>query len=72
LDRLVADLAQKLKVEVRLDRNALEQAGISPNQMVSFSIKDATVDELFEAVLSPARCTFRREGKTMVVVPAER
>jgi hypothetical protein len=72
LDRLVAELGQKLKVEVRLDRDALEQAGISPNQMVSFSVKEATVDELFEAVLSPAGCTFRREGKTIVVVPADR
>jgi hypothetical protein len=72
LDRLVAELAQKLQIEVRIDRDALRQAGISPNQMVSFSVKDATADELFEAVLSPAACTFRREGKTLVVVPAER
>jgi hypothetical protein len=39
--------------------------------VVSFSVRDATVDELFEAVLSPAGCTFRREGKTILVVPAQ-
>ena len=72
LDRLVAELAEKLQVEVRIDRDALERAGISPSQTVSFGVKDATVDELFEAVLSPAGCTFRREGKTIVVVPAKR
>ncbi len=72
LDRMVAELAQKLQVEVRIDRDALEQAGISPSQTVSFSVKEATVDELFEAVLSPAACTFRREGKAIVVVPAAR
>jgi hypothetical protein len=71
LDRLVAELAQKLQIEVRIDREALAQAGISPTQVVSFSVRDATVDELFEAVLSPAGCTFRREGKTILVVPAQ-
>lgn len=71
LDRLVAELAQKLQVEVRLDRDALARAGISPSQVISFSVKDATVDELFEAILSPAGCTFRREGKAIVVFPAQ-
>ncbi len=70
LDRLVAELAQKLQVEVRIDRDALAEAGISTSQEVSFSVREATVDELFEAVLRPAGCTFRREGKTLVVVPA--
>jgi len=71
LDRLVAELAQKLQIEVRIDREALAQAGISPSQVVSFSVKDATVDELFEAVLSPAGCTLRRERNAIVVVPAQ-
>lgn len=70
LDRLVAELAQKLQVEVRIDRDALAEAGISPSQEVSFSVHEATADELFEAVLRPAGCTFHREGKTLVVVPA--
>lgn len=72
MDRLIQELAQKLQVEVRLDRDALQQAGVSPNQIVSFSVKDATIEELFDAVLSPAGCTFRREGKVFVIVPAAR
>lgn len=72
LDRMLVELAQKLEVEVRIERGALEAAGISPSQTVSFSVKDATADELFEAVLRPAGCSFRREGKVIVVVPAGR
>lgn len=72
MDRLIAELGKKLQVDVRIERDALGRAGISPSQTVSFSVTDATVDELFEAVLSPAGCTFRREGDVIVVVPAER
>lgn len=70
LDRLVGELGQKLGMEVKIDREALARAGISPQQTVAFSVKDATVEELFEAVLSPAGCTFRREGNVIVVLPA--
>lgn len=72
LDRMLGELAQKLEVEVRIERDALEAAGISASQAVSFSVKDATADELFDAVLRPAGCSFRREGKVIVVVPAGR
>lgn len=72
LDRLLDELGQKLGVEVKIDREALARAGISPQQIVAFSVKDATRDELFEAVLAPAGCTFRRDGNAIVVVPAPR
>jgi hypothetical protein len=72
LDRLLGELGQKLGMEVKIDREALAKAGISPQQTVAFSVKDATPDELFEAVLRPAGCTFRREGNVIVVLPAPR
>ncbi len=70
LDRILAELGQKLGIEVKIDGEALARAGISPQQIVAFSVQDATVDALFEAVLRPAGCTFRREGSAIVVVPA--
>jgi len=70
LDRLLDELGRKLGVEVKIDREALARAGISPQQTVAFSVKDATQDELFKAVLRPAGCTFRREGNVIVVLPA--
>ena len=70
LDHVLQQLAGKLQLEVRIDRKALEEAGISPNAEVSFSVREATLDELLQAALEPAGCTFRRQGSVVEVFPA--
>ena len=70
LGRVLDQLAARLELELRIDREALQQAGISLDAPVSFSVKNATIDELLEAVLAPAGCTFRREGKVVEIRPA--
>lgn len=70
LDQLLDELARKLQLEVEIDREALRAAGISPTQVVSFHVENATLEELFEAVLAPAGCTFRRKGNRIEVIPA--
>lgn len=58
-------------LELNVDRDALARAGVSLDQLVSFSVEDATVDDLLKAVLEPVGCTFRRQGKTIEIKPAE-
>jgi hypothetical protein len=70
LGPLLQWLAKRLEVELRIDQAGLERAGISLEQQVSFSVTEATLDELFAAVLTPAGCTFRREGSVIYVGPA--
>ena len=70
LGEVLQQLAARLQMQLEIDRAGLERAGISLQEQVSFSVKDATLDELFEAVLAPAGCTFRREGNTIRVGPA--
>lgn len=70
LDRLLQELANKLQLDLWIDRKALEDAGISPSVEVSFSVREATLDELLQAVLEPAGCTFRRRGSVVEVFPA--
>jgi len=70
LGPVLEQLATTLELELRLDRQALEQAGISLDEPVSFSAKDATLDELLEAVLKPAGCAFRRQGNVVEIRPA--
>ena len=67
---LIGQLAGRLKLEVRIDREALEKSGVSLEQLVTFSVKDATVDELFRAALTPARLTFERNGNVLEIRPA--
>jgi hypothetical protein len=70
LDVLLTQLGTNLGLEVRLDRAALEAAGISPSQQVSLSVKNATIDEIFRALLKPAGCAFRRQDDVVEVFPA--
>jgi len=70
LDRVLQELAKKLQLDLRIDRKALEDAGISPSVEVSFGVREATLDELLRAAVEPAGCTFRRTGKVVEVFPA--
>ena len=70
VSRLLAELAEKLDLDLRIDKDALERAGISLAQEVAFRVRDATLDEVLEAVLSPASCAFRRQGRIVEVFPA--
>jgi len=71
LGEVLRQLAERLQVELKIDHEGLERAGISLNQPVAFSVEEATLDELFEAVLAPAGCRFRRKGSLLEIGPAE-
>jgi hypothetical protein len=71
MGRLLTELTGKLGLELRIDEKALEQAGISLNQEVSFQVKDAKVEELLRAVVAPAGCDVRLRGKVVEVFPAK-
>lgn len=70
LHAMLQQLAGRLDLEMKIDRQALERAGISLEQNVAFSVEDATLDELLEAVLKPAGCAFHRQGKVVEIGPA--
>ncbi len=70
LETVLAQLAAALDIELRFDRPALAQAGISLEQIVEFHAEQATLDELLAAVLRPAGCAFRRNGKVVEIGPA--
>jgi hypothetical protein len=70
LGQLLEQLAARFQLELRIDHQALQEANISLQQYVSRRVEDATLDELFEALLTPAGCTFRRNGKVIEIRPA--
>jgi len=71
LGQVLEHFARQLELELRIDHEALEQAGVSLEQLVSFSVQNATFDELFEAALEPVGCTFRRRGNVIEIRPAK-
>ena len=70
LGPLLEQLAGRLGLTLKIDREALQQAGISLQQPISFSVENATLEELFEAVLTPAGCTFRLKDDVLEILPA--
>jgi hypothetical protein len=69
LGPMLEQLAEKLGLELRIDPEALLQAGISLQQPVAFSVEKATLDELFEAIVVQAGCTARRQGNVIEIRP---
>lgn len=64
------ELKQRLGLELHIDLDALKRAQISLESRVTFSVEQATLDELFAAALEPAGLTFRRRDKTLDIFPA--
>jgi hypothetical protein len=70
LGPLLAELGKLLKLDMRYDRDKLQQAGISLDDRVSFSVKDVSLDELLQAALTPAGLEYSREASTVKIEPA--
>jgi hypothetical protein len=71
LGPVLKQLAQRLRVELRIDEDALQAKGISLDQRVSVQVENATVDELFQALLKSTRLTFHRHERVVEIVPAK-
>lgn len=64
-------LRQQLSIDLRVDEAALEAAELTVDRRVSFSVEQASLDELLSAVLRAADLTYRREGAVYQIVPAK-
>ncbi len=70
LDAVLGQLADRLGLELRIDRQAIAAAGISLEQRVSVKVENATIDELLRGLLRDTRLTFRRRQRVVEIVPA--
>jgi hypothetical protein len=71
LDRVVAQLAERLQLEVKWDRSAIDAEGTPLDQLITVSVKDVTLDELLTAIFRGTRLTFKRKDKNVTITPAE-
>lgn len=71
-ESVMRQLAATFGLEVRFDVEALSRAGITPDTPISFSVENATLEELFRAATQAAGCDFRLEGKTLYIFPARK
>lgn len=72
LDEAVAALAPQFGLRGRVDRESLAARGIQPGEIVRLDVRDATRDELFDAVVTPLRLRWRIDADELVIdAPAE-
>ena len=62
---LLEHLAQNMNIQLRADWNAWTQAGLDPNERVSFEVKGVTADELFREIVKGMPIEIRYSGRTM-------
>lgn len=69
LDKLLEALGKRLNLAIRLDRPAIQQAGISLDQLVSLEVQQVTTDALFTRLLTPLGLAYTRQGDTLDIFP---
>jgi hypothetical protein len=71
LESVLAQLGQMLKLEIKYDRAAIDKADGSLEQLISFKVTDATLDELLAAALKGTGLAYELAGKTVTIRPAK-
>ncbi len=69
---LIAELGKKLELEVVLDDASIKRQAVDMDQLVSFEVKNVSLDELLSAALAPAELTFRRDDRRLSITPREK
>lgn len=69
--KLLEHLAERLHLELSIQRAALQQAGLSLERPVTVRLENATVDELLREVTAAAGLRFRRRGTSVEILPGE-
>ena len=66
---VVRALAEHMKLELKMDEDAIAKAKVDVNQRISFKVENATVDELFAAATKSTGLTAHRDGMTLEIKP---
>ncbi len=66
---LIHGLATRLQLQLQLDKDKIQKAGIDLSTLVSFDVKEATADELFRALLKDVPLTHQLDGGVLQIVP---
>ena len=72
LEELLATLARRFALTLDLDRPGLARIGVAPGEIVRLEVRDASRDQLFDAIAKPRGLAWRIEGGTLFVSAAPR
>jgi hypothetical protein len=69
---VMLQLAKQIGLQLQMDPEALRRAGVPPEQRVSFSVREATIDQLLQAAVEHLPLRWRRQGTSVVIEPLEK
>ncbi|RMF92394.1 MAG: hypothetical protein D6741_14955 [Planctomycetota bacterium] len=69
LRQVIEQFGRQLRLDIRYDEKALEQAGVSLDRPIVFQVENGTIDDLWHAVLDPLGCRFERRGRIVQIMP---
>ena len=64
-------IAKETSLMIEIDSDSLKAAGITVEGPVTFTVEEATLDELLDAAVSAAQLSFRRDGQDVRVFAGE-
>jgi hypothetical protein len=67
LQQLLATICAQTGLKLRIDRESLQQSGISPDQIVRVSLQEASRAELLDAVTKPLGIGWQIEGRLLII-----
>ena len=67
LDELLTAVAKRLDLRLDVDRESLVRRGIAPKEIVRATVKDASRDELLDAILGPLGLEWKIDDKSLRV-----
>lgn len=70
LDELLTTLATRFGLVLELDAASLRQKGVAPGEIVRLNVRDASRDQLLDAILGPRGLAWRIEGRSLAVSAA--
>ena len=69
LKKVFAQLAGMLKLNVKYEQPAIDAAGVSLDQLISFKVENASLDDLLTAALENTGLTFERKENVVTIRP---
>jgi hypothetical protein len=69
---ILGQLAERMNWAIEFDEASIQAAGLSLDTRVSFSVENASQDELLDAILAPADLHYRREEDRLIILPRGR
>ena len=67
LGAVLNQLAKRLGLDLRIDREAIGKSGVSLDQRVSVKVENATIDKLFDELLAGTGLTYNRNRRVVEI-----